>query len=100
MAAIFESPLSFTYHVGKDIIVNGVNIFKDIEQAIADEQKGDFLNMGRDIGKALALLILGQGMQVVPGAPEPIDGLIFINEANTTTNASDLFIIQWIKNIW
>ena len=66
MAAIFESPYTLAYHIGKDIIVNGVNIFRDIEAAIAHEEKGDMLNMGRDIGRALALLILGEGNVVIP----------------------------------
>jgi hypothetical protein len=28
MAEIFASPTSFAYHVGKDLIVNGVQIFE------------------------------------------------------------------------
>jgi len=30
----FKSPLSFAYHVGKDLLVNGIQIIKDIEGAV------------------------------------------------------------------
>lgn len=33
MVEIFASPMSFVYHVGKDLIVNGVQIFHEIEDA-------------------------------------------------------------------
>lgn len=36
MAAIFQSPSSFAYHVGKDLLVNGKDIFQEVEQAVAD----------------------------------------------------------------
>ena len=86
MATIFESPWSFTYHVGKDIIVNGVNIFKDIEAAISDGDRGDDLNMGRDIGKALALLILGEGFE--------FDGAFAVDQSPLLQQADDILIVQ------
>lgn len=36
MASIFESPITFAYHLGKDIMVNGIDIFNEIEKAITD----------------------------------------------------------------
>merc|ERR1712127_506409 len=36
MVAIFSSPESFAYHVGKDLLVNGVDIFHEIEGAVTD----------------------------------------------------------------
>jgi len=30
MVAIFENPASFTYHVGKDLAINGVEIFHEV----------------------------------------------------------------------
>ena len=65
MGKIFESPMSFVYHTGKDIVVNGVNIIDDIVKALEDYDKGDWLNTGKDIGEALALLILGEGLEEV-----------------------------------
>jgi len=38
LAAIttLDSPMTFFYHVGKDIVVNGVQIFHDVEAMIND----------------------------------------------------------------
>ena len=34
MAAIFSNPWSFAYHVGKDLIVNGVEIYHDVHDSV------------------------------------------------------------------
>jgi len=36
LAKVFQSPKSFAYHVGKDILVNGKDIFHEIEAAVSD----------------------------------------------------------------
>jgi len=36
MAKVIDSPSSFAYHVGKDLWINGQDIFADIEAAITD----------------------------------------------------------------
>ena len=78
MGKIFKSPMSFVYHVGKDIIVNGVNIIDDVTKAIQDYEKGDDLNMGKDVGQALALLILGEGLETPsPEVPEREDLFLY-----------------------
>jgi hypothetical protein len=38
MVEIFDSPTSFAYHVGKDLLVNGSDIFSEIETAVTDYQ--------------------------------------------------------------
>lgn len=59
MAKIFSSPTSFAYHVGKDLIVNGKNIFADIEDALNQYQLKNYFKFGKDIGDALAKAIIG-----------------------------------------
>jgi len=59
MAAVYSNPWSFTYHVGKDLIVNGVRIFKDTEASVTNYEAGKFEAMGENIGDALAELLLG-----------------------------------------
>ena len=54
MAEGFSSPWSFVYHVGKDLLVNGVQIYHEVDDAIAAYEAGDFKAFGVDIGKALA----------------------------------------------
>ena len=34
MAEIFASPYTFAWHIGKDLVVNGVDIYRDINAAI------------------------------------------------------------------
>ena len=56
----FKSPTSFAYHVGKDIIVNGAQIFDEIENAIKDFKAKNFKGFGKNIGEALASILIGQ----------------------------------------
>jgi len=42
MIKIFDSPTSFAYHVGKDLMVNGKDIFAEIESAVTDYESGNW----------------------------------------------------------
>jgi|TARA_B110000305_G_C19405190_1_gene622328 hypothetical protein len=64
MAAIFDSPTSFAYHVGKDILVNGVQIFQEIETAVADYKSQKWEDFGFMVGEATAKTLLGSGEQI------------------------------------
>ena len=64
MAAIFDSPTSFAYHVGKDILVNGVQIFQEIETAVADYKSQKWEDFGYTVGEATAKTLLGSGEQI------------------------------------
>ena len=59
MAKIFANPLTFAYHVGKDLLVNGVQIYKEIDDSITQWKSQQYFFFGEDVGDALALLILG-----------------------------------------
>lgn len=54
-----SSPMSFVYHVGKDIIVNGVSIFKDCEDLVGDYKSQQWKNFGQHLGDALEKLLVG-----------------------------------------
>ena len=60
MAAIFESPTSFAYAVGKHLLLNGVEIYGEIKTAVQDYESQDFNDFGFQIGEASAKLILGE----------------------------------------
>jgi hypothetical protein len=60
MAQIFSSPSSFAYHVGKDLIINGKDIYREIRTAITDYKNGAWSDFGYQIGEASAKLILGE----------------------------------------
>ena len=63
MIANFKSPLSFAYHVGKDIIVNGVQIYKEIDRAITDYKGSNWRQFGYDCGYALGLVLVGTNIK-------------------------------------
>ena len=54
----FKSPLSFAYHVGKNLIVNGVEIYDEIKGSIAAYHSDQYETMGQDIGEALSHVLL------------------------------------------
>ena len=59
MIANFKSPLSFAYHVGKDILVNGVQIYNEIDSAVNDYKSSNWRQFGYDCGYALGLVLIG-----------------------------------------
>lgn len=59
MVKAFKSPSSFAWHVGKDLLVNGVDIYHDIDNGIKDYESSSWNSFGKDIGNAAAKLLLG-----------------------------------------
>ena len=59
MADIFKSPRSFAYHVGKDILVNGRNIYQEISSAVSMYEAQKWEQFGYNIGEAAANVIIG-----------------------------------------
>jgi cathepsin F len=55
----FTSPSKFAYHVGKDLIVNGRNIYTEITTSVSDYKAGNFADFGLQIGTACHQLIIG-----------------------------------------
>lgn len=64
MVAIFDSPASFAYHVGKDLIVNGEDIFDEVADSITQYENKQYEAFGEDVGHALAKLILGDAQAI------------------------------------
>ena len=60
MIKAFSNPTSFAYHVGKDLIVNGRPIFREINDAIKDYDNGKWEDFGKEIGEAAAKMLVGQ----------------------------------------
>jgi len=63
LAKAFSNPASFAYHVGKDILVNGVQIYHEIKDSIVQYDAGNYQLFGEDIGRALAQILIGGKMQ-------------------------------------
>ena len=63
MVEIFNNPASFVYHVGKDLIVNGRQIYHDVDDSITQYDNKSYEAFGHDIGDALAKLIIGDAQK-------------------------------------
>jgi len=67
MIEVFNSPTSFAYHVGKDLVLNGKDIFSEIESAVTDYESANWEDFGYQVGEAAAKTILGNE----PAVAEP-----------------------------
>lgn len=55
----FEHPKSLAIEAGKNIALNGVEIYKEISAAYTNYKVGEFEGFGRDLGVAMALVFMG-----------------------------------------
>ena len=60
MAENFENPWKFAYHLAKDLLVNGVQIYHQIDDSIKAYDAGQIESFGEHVGEALALVLVGQ----------------------------------------
>ena len=60
MAESFENPWSFAYHLAKDLVVNGVQIYHQIDDSIKAYDAGEMESFGEHVGEALALVLVGE----------------------------------------
>jgi hypothetical protein len=60
MMAAFNSPKTFAYHVGKDLLFNGVNIYHEVTDAVTHYRAGKYEDFGEDVGTVLALTLVGK----------------------------------------
>jgi hypothetical protein len=67
MVAVFDSPTSFAYHVGKDLVVNGKDIFSEIKTAVSDYETQNWDDFGYQVGEAAAKTLLGAEVNATPG---------------------------------
>lgn len=72
MVKAFSNPTSFAYHVGKDLLVNGRDIYSEINTAITDYQGEKWGSFGYEVGEAAAKVIIGQEAAVPVGNPNAV----------------------------
>jgi hypothetical protein len=60
MLESFKDPKSFAFHVGKDLLVNGVDIYHQISDAVTQYRAGKYESFGEDVGDSLALVLIGK----------------------------------------
>jgi hypothetical protein len=54
-----SNPSTFAFHVGKDLVVNGRDIYREINTAVKDWKAGDYDDFGVQVGHALYQLFVG-----------------------------------------
>lgn len=60
MGQIFKNPKELITQIGKDILLNGRTIKKEITASISDYNAQNYEQMGKDIGEALSLVLFGK----------------------------------------
>lgn len=65
MAGLFKSPYSLAFNVGKDLIVNGVQIFHEIEDAVTACKASNMTGCGYYIGTALTNVLMGNPINLL-----------------------------------
>lgn len=70
IAESFENPVSFAWHVGGNIVHNGVKITKDINGAIEDYKSEKWYDFGKQCGEASAHVFLGSTKEYLAFAAE------------------------------
>lgn len=61
MYEAFKDPKALAQKAGKNMIVNGVDIYHEMSAAYTNYNAKEFEGFGKDIGIALALVFIGAG---------------------------------------
>ena len=59
MLVAFKDPKSLAINAGKNLVLNGVEIYHEMSAAYTNYKVGEYEGFGRDIGVALALTFIG-----------------------------------------
>ena len=62
---IIRHPKQIVYHVGQDLVVNGVDIYGNINDATGHWKKQEYHDFGKSTGSALRLLVIGKADEQV-----------------------------------
>ena len=75
MAITFSSPETALIHIGKDIIIHGVSIIREVNAAVHAYEKNDFYHFGYNVGKAGAQILIGEVAPVHDAASDTISAI-------------------------
>lgn len=51
--------MSFAYHCGKNLVVNSVDIFHNVEDLVGVAKKNEYFQVGKELGKILEEVLIG-----------------------------------------
>merc|ERR1719454_740257 len=65
MAAEFSNPTTAVVHIGKDLLIHGVDIYHEVQASIDAWEKDprDYYKFGFNIGKAAAQILIGKELE-------------------------------------
>jgi hypothetical protein len=63
----YENPKSFIYNAGKNLLINGVDIYDELSNATTNYINGEWFYYGYDIGMALATIVWGSNSSISLG---------------------------------
>ena len=77
MVGRFSNPKTFAYELGANIVVNGVDIYREMSAAYTNYLANQYESFGRDIGVSLALIFIGasDAAKANPGAAKVMESM-------------------------
>jgi hypothetical protein len=66
------SPASFAYHCGKNLLVNSVDIFHNVEDLTQEAKKKEYFQVGKELGKILEEVLIGNVRVAFSGNPDMV----------------------------
>ncbi|CDW75594.1 UNKNOWN [Stylonychia lemnae] len=94
MAEVFSNPFSLIYHVGKNLVINGIDIFEKIAKALIAYGEADYFSFGTYVGEAMAEVFLKAPTpkkQTDRQAYEFLDGFYSALNANSPLDQQQLY---------
>jgi len=67
MVETFKNPISFLYHIGKSLVINHVEVFNEVSNAVTACNDKNYKQLGYWIGKAMDTILLGQDVLSIAG---------------------------------
>jgi hypothetical protein len=59
---MMNSPVDFVYHVERDIMINKVQLYQDVQRIVRDYNDEKWFDLGTALGNALDKLLVGADM--------------------------------------
>lgn len=73
----FKDPKTFAYEMGTNIVVNGVDIYREMQAAYTNYLAKQYESFGKDIGVAMTLVFIGasDAAKLNPGAAKVMESM-------------------------
>lgn len=91
MIKTIKSPRSFFFTVGKNILVNGKQIFSDVVSAVSEYEEQKWEDFGKDIGDIMIKVFIGANRHttMLNGSESILDGDDYESDSDSDSIFSD-----------